>query len=277
MTVEIERGSREPATTEDQLQRASAENAGLREELQGREDLEELEDNLLATASHDLRGPLTSIKGYAQLMLRALAAEEPDLSGLPHALKVIYDQAARMSRMLDLMIDAARIHAQLFPPLVTPCNVMESLAAVIATLPPEDSHRVEVKDLRDDAPAVFCDQDQIERVLANLIGNALKYSPADKPVRITVRRGADGTELSFSDEGIGIPAREISRLFERFYRTPHAQASGLPGTGLGLFICRGIVEAHGGRIWAQSAGEGQGSTFRFTLPDRPPQPDEAAP
>ena len=87
---------------------------------------------------------------------------------------------------------------------------------------------------------------------------------------VTVERAAAAIEVAISDCGMGIPATELPRLFERFYRTPQAQASGLAGTGLGLYVCAGIIAAHGGRLWAESPGVGQGATFRFTLPDRPP-------
>lgn len=103
-------------------------------------------------------------------------------------------------------------------------------------------------------------------MLANLIGNALKYSPASAPVSVVVQRHPGEIEVAVADEGMGIPAEELPRLFERFHRTPQAQASGLPGTGLGLSICQGIIEIHEGRIWPESAGVGQGATFRFTLP-----------
>ena len=101
------------------------------------------------------------------------------------------------------------------------------------------------------------------------MGNALKYSPEDERVRVAVERRTGEIEVAVSDRGIGIPPEELPRLFERFHRTPQALASGLSGTGLGLYICRGIIGAHGGRIWAASPGEGQGATFRFTLPVAP--------
>jgi signal transduction histidine kinase len=109
------------------------------------------------------------------------------------------------------------------------------------------------------------DCEQIEQVLANLIGNALKYSPVDRPVRLTGARCGDEVALSVTDEGIGLVPDELTTLFGRLHRTDGARASGLPGTGLGLYLARGIVEAHGGRIEAASAGHGHGALFRVTL------------
>ncbi len=98
----------------------------------------------------------------------------------------------------------------------------------------------------------------------------MKYSAEGERVNVVVERRATGIEVAVSDRGMGIPATELPRLFERYYRTPQAHASGMAGSGLGLYICRGIIEAHGGRLWAESPGEGQGATFRFTLPDQQP-------
>lgn len=112
-------------------------------------------------------------------------------------------------------------------------------------------------------------------MLTNLVENALKYSPHDTRVTVEVSRQNGGIEVAVSDRGIGTPAQELVQregaesapLFERFHRTPEAHASGVIGAGLGLYICRGIIAAHGGRLWAESPGLHLGSTFRFTMPD----------
>jgi signal transduction histidine kinase len=125
-----------------------------------------------------------------------------------------------------------------------------------------------------DAPlAGDWDRTRVEQVFDNLVGNALEYSPASAPGSVRGERRAGEGEVAVRDRGIGIPPGELARLFARFYRMPQALASGLPGTGPGPYICRGIIAAHGGRLWAESAGEGQGATFRFTVPDAPPRAD----
>jgi signal transduction histidine kinase len=142
---------------------------------------------------------------------------------------------------------------------------------VLARLNPEERARVDVA-LPDAPLAGEWEQQRVEQVLANLVGNALKYSPESERVSVTVERRAREIQVAVGDRGMGIPPEELPRLFGRFYRTPQALASGLSGTGLGLYISRGIVVAHGGRIWAESPGEGRGATFRFTLPVAPPEP-----
>lgn len=231
--------------------------------------LDRLKDEFIATASHDLKSPLTSILGYAQLMLRTLGTAEPDLGRVANAAEVIRDQTVAMTRLLDDLLDASRIQAGVLVLRPAPCELGSCLATVLARLGPEERARVDV--VLANAPlAGEWDPKRVDQVLANLLGNALKYSPDSARVDITVDRGADAVAVAISDRGLGIPAAELPRLFQRFYRTPQAHASGLPGTGLGLYVSAGIIAAHGGRLWAESPGEGQGATFRFTLPDRPP-------
>jgi signal transduction histidine kinase len=114
-------------------------------------------------------------------------------------------------------------------------------------------------------PLVLGDRGRLAQVLVNLLENALKYSPMGGPVRVTLTRAGPEVLVSVSDSGIGIPADQQAHLFERFFRARNAPISGFGGLGLGLYICRHIVERHGGRIWVESE-VGHGSTFRFTLP-----------
>ena len=127
-----------------------------------------------------------------------------------------------------------------------------------------DRHAIELA-WEDDAEAL-ADPRRVYQVLQNLISNAVKYSPQGG--RITVGAGPRGRDLvvSVADEGLGLPPREIDKIFDRFHRVGGETSRMVGGTGLGLAICRGLVDAHGGRIWAESDGEGRGSTFRFTLP-----------
>ena len=233
------------------------------------ETLDRLKEEFIATASHDLKTPLTSILGYAQLTLRMLGAAEPDLGRVARGAVVIRDQTVAMARLLDDLLDASRIQAGGLVLRPTPCEIGECLATVLARLGPEERERVDVV-LANASLAGEWDPKRVEQVLANLVGNALKYSPDGARVGVAVEPGAAAIEVAISDRGLGIPAAELPRLFQRFYRTPQAHASGLPGTGLGLYVCAGIIAAHGGRLWAESPGEGQGATFRFTLPNRPP-------
>jgi two-component system, OmpR family, sensor kinase len=129
----------------------------------------------------------------------------------------------------------------------------------------EDGHVLDA-DFPDQPVWVDADVGRLEQVLENLLSNAVKYSPAGGAVEITLTPAPAGTTLAVQDTGIGLPDGTAERIFEPFGRAPNAAARNLPGLGLGLYICRNIVELHGGRIWAESAGDGHGATLRVWLP-----------
>lgn len=236
------------------------------------EDLNRLKEEFIATASHDLKGPLTSIQGYTQLLLRRTRAAAPDLEQVVRGLAIIEAQSEAMKRLLDHLLDASRIQSGVLELRNAPCELSECLERVLTRLSPLERERVDIA-LPVAPLAGEWEQQRVEQVLANLLANALKYSPESERVSVVVERHARDIEVAVADRGMGIPPEELPGLFERFHRTPQARASGLPGTGLGLYICAGIVAAHGGRIWAESPGAGQGATFRFTLPAEPHDPE----
>ena len=229
------------------------------------EAADRVKDELLATTSHDLLGPLTSIKGYTQLLARRTHDGMPDGALLAQAFETIDLQVNVMVRLVTDLLDAARIQAGVLKLQAERCDLATCLGSVLARLVPNERERVDVSLNAVDASGKW-EANMIERVLTNLLGNALKYSPASEHVSVVIEQRDGELEVAISDRGMGIPAGEIPKLFERFQRTPQALKSGLPGTGLGLFLCRGIVQGHGGRISVESPGEGRGSTFRFTLP-----------
>jgi len=231
------------------------------------EAADRLKDELLATTSHDLKGPLTSIKGWTQLLLRRCRNGLPDAALLAQALETVDAHTNAMVHLVDDLLDAARIQAGVFELRPRRCDLTTCLSSVLARLTPSERQRIDVSRNAPDLTGTW-EADKVERVLTNLLSNALKYSPEIERVSIALDRRAGEVEVAISDRGMGIPAGEIPKLFERFQRTPQARASGLPGTGLGLFLCRGIVQAHGGRLWVESPGEGHGATFRFTLPQK---------
>lgn len=233
------------------------------------EELGRIKEGFIAAASHDLKTPLTSMLGYTQYVIRQLAAPAPDLDKVVRGMSIVQAQAIAMGRLLDDLLDASRIQVGAFEVRPVPCDLGTCLDSVLARLGPDVSERVDVT-LPDAPVAGQWDRSRLEQVLANLVDNAVKYSPDGERVGIAIERRGAGIEVAVTDRGMGIPANELPRLFERYYRTPQAHASGLAGSGLGLFICRGIIAAHGGRLWAESPGQGQGATFRFELPDQPP-------
>jgi signal transduction histidine kinase len=227
--------------------------------------IERAKDDFVALASHELKAPLTSVIGYAQLLLRRVRQPDPDLDMIALGLADINENAQALNRLLDELLDVSRIQTGSVDLRRAPCRIGDCLATVLRRLAPDERARVEVT-LPTESPVGQWDRQRVEQVLTNLIGNALRYSPAEQRVRVAIAPHRDGIEVTVADQGFGIAADDLPRLFERFYRTTPAREGGVPGTGLGLYICRGIVEAHGGRIRAESPGEGRGATFRFTLP-----------
>jgi light-regulated signal transduction histidine kinase (bacteriophytochrome) len=225
----------------------------------------QMRDELIAVVSHDLKAPLSAIQLQAQTMSRPpLAADEQSLQRLRVGAERIQKSAAHMTALITDLLDLSRIEAQR---LALQLQAVESRAlvdeAVMAASPLAQAKQVSLAVDLNDPPRLEADPEQIFRVLSNLLGNAIKFTPAGG--NITVRAGRRGNELliSIADTGRGVAADHLSHVFERYWKGPPAAE---PGTGLGLYISKGIVEAHGGRIWAESSAGG--ATLSFTLPLR---------
>jgi PAS domain S-box-containing protein len=267
---------------EDVTERRRAEESreeALAEAEQRRDEAERAQGSLqtfLGVVAHDLRGPLTSIRGNAQMLRRRQDSVDPERRA--RALKAIEDEAGRMNGMIGALVDAARVGAGQLEVRPEPTDLVPlARRAVESAQAGSERHRV-VFEAPDELPGVW-DPGRLAQVLDNLLGNAVKYSPAGGEVRLRVeRRGAEAV-VSVTDQGVGIRPEEQPRLFELFSRLDTAGA--IEGTGLGLYITRGIVEAHGGRVWAESAGPGAGATFTVAVPlggeprDLPPVPEDA--
>ncbi|MBI2930742.1 MAG: PAS domain-containing protein [Planctomycetes bacterium] len=223
-------------------------------------DLERQREAFLHTISHDLRAPLAVILSNTQLAQRGALASDR----LAKALGGIATSAARMNTMIQDLVDSARIESR----QLTLKRVRLDLAAFVRELMERLAGTMETQRVRvttpEGLPAVLADPDRIERVLINLISNAFKYSPPETPVDITLAREGQEVAITVSDRGSGIPPEEQARVFTPYYRTGQAHER-QEGLGLGLFIAKGLVEAHGGRIWVTST-PGEGSTLGFTLP-----------
>jgi signal transduction histidine kinase len=232
--------------------------------------LDRFKDEMFSIASHDLKTPATVIKAQAQWLKRRLNAYEAARDDFEEGLKMIADQADRLSKLLNLLLDLSRVeagHLELDLAEVDLRGLLISMARALQAT--TESHVIEVE-----APigVIGCwDQRRIEEVVQNLLNNAVKYSPVGG--RIGVRLAADGREavVTVTDSGIGISPEDAPHVFKRFYRGRADRH--LEGTGLGLYICQAIVSAHGGRIWAESNGVGRGATFAFALPIEPSAPD----
>jgi two-component system sensor histidine kinase KdpD len=229
---------------------------------------------LLSAISHDLRTPLAAIVGASSSLVRN--DDRLDDHARHELSQAIYDEAIRMAGLADNLLDMARLEAgavvlnRQWQPLE---EVVGGALAGLSTR--MVNHPVTVK-LPHDLPLVEIDSLLIERVFANLLENAVKYTPPGTPIEISAVIGENELVVTVSDKGAGIPAGEEELIFEKFHRVDTEGNKG--GAGLGLTICRSIVEAHGGRIWADNLPSG-GAAFHFALPlTEPPliEQEEAA-
>ncbi len=218
-------------------------------------------DEFLATMSHELRTPMTPLVIYLQLLQQEYADEANQRAMLDNAVR----QVGKLRALIDDLLDSARVDAgglRLEKRRVAIARVAEETVSSARVAHPQ--HALELE-LPESEPTVFGDERRIAQVLSNLIENAMKYSKTDAAVRVSVVcRGAE-VVVSVADQGIGIPADEVPKLFDRFFRARNAPVSQYGGLGLGLYICRDIVELLGGRIWADSE-LGRGSRFHVALP-----------
>lgn len=219
-------------------------------------------EEYIHTISHDLRGPLTVIQGQAQLLFKLSQRVELS-SSIQRGADAILTSAKRMNVMIQDLVDSARLESGQLTLNLSPLDLQRFLSDVKERLAGvADADRIEIR-----APAVLplvmADSDRLERITFNLLTNALKYSPPGTPVVMTLARRGDEVITAVADEGEGIASEDLPYVFDRFYRAPGARAN-REGLGLGLHIVKGLIEAHGGRIWVESE-LGRGSTFSFAL------------
>lgn len=225
--------------------------------------LESAKRAFIAGVSHELKTPLTIIIGYAETLLRADATW--DAETVRQGLETIRDEAVHLARLVDNLLDAARLEAGGLTLALEPLQLEELLKAVVDTFRAAHAdHHFVYEQPEKPLPPVYGDRDRLRQVVYNLLSNAVKYSPPNTTVRVEV--WADDREVGFcvSDEGPGIPPDQQPLVFERFYRRQET-AGRTEGAGLGLYMARLLVEAHGGRIWVHSE-EGRGATFCVALP-----------
>jgi signal transduction histidine kinase len=226
-------------------------------------EVERFKDEMFSIASHDLKTPATVIKAQAQWLKRRFNAGNAEQGDVEEGLTMIADQADRLSKLLNLLLDLSRIEAGRLELDRTPTDLRGIIASMARALQATtDAHLIEV-----DAPMGVIghwDQRRIEEVVQNLLNNAVKYSPVGGRIEVRLETDQANAIVTVRDSGIGLAEADAPHVFERFYRGQNMRR--LEGTGLGLYICHAIVTAHGGRIWAESSGPGHGSTFGFSLP-----------
>jgi signal transduction histidine kinase len=225
-------------------------------------ELDRLKNEFIAVVSHELRTPLASVYGAAMTLRR----EGLDQEGRDSLLSVIYSESERLAHLVDQVLWASRLEAGRLPPTIGECDPAglagEVVDAARAHLPAGLSLDLH---LERPLPAVAADAERTKQVLVNLVENAVKYSPEGGHIEVSLERANGYVRFDVMDEGLGIPSAEQQRIFEKFHRLDPHLTRGVSGSGLGLYICRELVEAMNGRIWVVSR-EGRGSTFSFELP-----------
>jgi histidine kinase len=227
------------------------------------DQVESMRRRLIGDVSHELRTPLTAIKGSMEGLMDGV------LPATQETFQQIHTEADRLNRLVDDLQELSRVEARAYELEIRPLDVFSLVRTVTKRLASqaEFKHVLLDTELAPDIPRVLADEDRAVQVLTNLVGNALQYTPENGKVTIFAKRIDHEVQISVRDTGTGIPPEHLQHIFDRFYRVDKSRSRRAGGgSGIGLTISRALVEAHGGRIWAESAGEGLGSTFRFTLP-----------
>jgi signal transduction histidine kinase len=223
-------------------------------------------ETFLSIASHELRTPVTTLKGHVQRLRREAAQGRLDIEQVMTTVPVLSRNIDRLERLIDDLLDVARLqHGQ--PQLrLEPTDLVALLQDILMRYAAESGRPTLEATIGPGSLLVLVDIGRLEQVVTNLLDNAVKYSPPDGVIRVTLTTDAAGGHLRVQDAGIGIPPDQCEAIFEPFGRARNAAELRLPGLGLGLYVARLIVERHGGRIWAESAGSGLGATLHVWLP-----------
>jgi len=224
---------------------------------------EEQRSTFISVISHELQTPIAIIKGYASTLARIDARLDPD--ALHSRLVAIEEEADRLNKLVGNLLYASRIQAGGLQMELSALDLPPLIQGVVRRLKAKSPGVSVVLAIPPNLPTVMADRDRIEEVLQNLLDNAVKYSPKQAHLTVSCRITGDEVIVSVSDAGMGISLRDQEQIFDRFQRAGDAHSRSAPGAGLGLYICRAIIEAHGGRIWVDSTLR-QGSTFSFSLP-----------
>jgi two-component system sensor histidine kinase BaeS len=230
-----------------------------------RDQLDRMKDEFVLTASHELRSPLTSVQGFAELLLLERENLSPKQA---ETVEVILDNTRHLVRLLNDLLDLARSDAGRLTIRPEPTDAASLIEDAVRTMRAQlDARRQELRsEIESDLPRIEADRDRIRQVLVNLLTNANEYCPEGAGIEVKARRAGAEVEIDVIDDGPGIPEQQLGHIFERFTRGDAGETQRVGGTGLGLAISKSLIELHGGTIEASSA-LGSGSTFRIRLPE----------
>ncbi|RME89870.1 MAG: PAS domain-containing protein, partial [Anaerolineae bacterium] len=224
-------------------------------------ELDRMKSNLISTVSHELRTPLAAIKGYATTLLAEDV--EWDRQSQREFLTIISNETDRLSDLVNNLLDLSRIESGSLRLSRTECDIEKIIRQAARRAPLQPGNHFEV-DLAPDLPPLHADPTRLETVLRNLIENAVKYAGPEASIRIRVTDTDDAVIFRVEDDGPGIPPEERKRIFQSFYRVDNSLSRPASGAGLGLAICQGFVQAHGGEIWVEPRPKG--TCIAFSIP-----------
>jgi len=226
-------------------------------------EADEIKSTFVSVISHELKTPVALIQGYAETLLRKDARWDPQTR--QESLEVILEESDRLHHLIDNLLDASRLEAGKLP-LEREPTALDALAERVAERfrTQTDRHNIEVA-FPEEFPPIEGDPTRLEQVINNLLSNAIKYSPEGGRIEIAGRSTGDEVIVTVTDQGVGIPFEEQPHIFESFFRGSREYQQQTAGAGLGLYLAKAIVEAHGGRIWVDS-DPGEGAAFSFALP-----------
>lgn len=226
-------------------------------------EAEEIKSTFISVISHELKTPVALIKGYAGTLSRQDV--EWDKKTVRESVAVIEEEADRLTEMIDNLLDVSRLQAGALKLEMGFADMARLAETTVEKFRTQTSRHTFTLDFPPDLPTVPGDEERLRQVLDNLLSNAIKYSPDGGEIRVSGRADDRQIYVAVTDEGIGIPENEQENIFDRFYRARSGVSARTKGTGLGLFLVKAVVEAHGGQVWVESRPD-QGSTFVFTLP-----------
>lgn len=236
-------------------------------------EAEELKSTFISVISHELKTPVSLIKGYASTLTRKDADWTPDM--VAEIGQVIEEESDRLNHLINNLLDASRLQAGAFKLEMDDISLHHLARTVIERFQTQTEKHHFILDIPPDLPLVRADARRIRQVFDNLLSNAIKYAPDGGEIRVGAYVENDQVIVFVADQGVGIPYEEQDSIFERFYRVDSSLRRSTQGVGLGLYLVRAIVKAHGGDVWLQST-PGTGSTFYFSLPlTQPPQLEHA--
>ncbi|HET6446558.1 MAG TPA: ATP-binding protein [candidate division Zixibacteria bacterium] len=224
--------------------------------------LDRMRSEFVSLVSHQIRAPLTNMSGSVQLMQTNCGSINPTCTRM---FSILEQQTTRLDRLVKDVLNASRLENGELSLQLEAVSILPVVGQVVEQVRAGYNGRIILEPIKPGLPMVFADRDRVSEVLTNLLDNANKYSPSDSKIEIDVSADQLEVRVSIRDSGPGFPPEDMDRLFDKFYRTDGSDAQLAYGYGLGLFVCRRLIEAQGGRIWAENHPD-EGAVFTFTLP-----------